>query len=436
MKTAIIAAFNEEDTIGTVVIKTKKHVDKVIVVDDGSTDKTAEVAKIAGAEVVSHTKNGGKGSALKTGFKFIQNLHPDVVVCLDGDAQHNPDDIPILTAPIEKGEADMVIGSRFLIKDHKKEIPLYRRFGQWMLTATTNFGTSEKITDSQSGFRAFSGDVIDKFSFNQTGFSIESEMLTDAKESSIKIKEVPISMRYNGLNTSTETPGKHGFGVLNNILKIVSQKRPLLLFGVSGMLLLIFGLLFGVYSINFYLTYRSVPFGPSLLAALLILIGVLSVFAGMILNSMLIMIRGQVQMDQRREERLLKNISDQINQKSTSTTQPQASMLLGSIDEKTTPGISIWASNPRIASPNNFDAHNIPWYITLSNSQLLMILEYVRLRNNTELAPLNSHGKDMFHGNFYENGISGLPAISTKDLENVLEDIKNDDILDLVKVGV
>jgi glycosyltransferase involved in cell wall biosynthesis len=411
MKVAIIAAFNEEDTIGTVVIKTKKHVDKVIVVNDGSSDKTAEVAKLAGAIIVKHTTNGGKGMALKTGFKFVQNLNPDIVVCLDGDAQHNPDDIPILLVPIEKGEADMVIGSRFLVKDHKKEIPLYRRFGQWLLTVATNLSTSEKITDSQSGFRAFSGDVIDKFRFNQTGFSIESEMLSDATENSIKIKEVPIPMRYDGLNTSTETPGKHGFGVLNNILKIVIEKRPLLFFGVAGMILLIFGLLFSVYCINFYLSYNSVPFGPSLLAAVLILIGVLSIFAGMILNYMLIMIHGRVQTDQHKEERLLKNIIDQINQKSTSLMQSQAS-ILSSIDTKTAQSMSILGSNQRIASPDNFKVHNSPGFITLSNSQLWMILEYIKQRNFMGITSENSHRKDLLYGYLHENGTSGLDVIN------------------------
>jgi glycosyltransferase involved in cell wall biosynthesis len=262
MKIAIIAALNEEETIGTVVIKTKRYVDKVIVVDDGSKDKTAEVAQLAGAEVVSHIENRGKGQALKTGFERADELAADIVVCIDADFQHNPDDIPTVIAPILEGEADMVIGSRFLNKDHKKDIPRYRRLGQWILTTTTNLDSDIKITDSQSGFRAFSKDILRKFKFGQKGLSIESEMIKDAMDNDIKIKEVPISMRYEGLETSTETPGKHGWGVLNYILKIVMEKRPLLVFGISGMILLIIGLVFGLYSIDFYFANNFVPFGP------------------------------------------------------------------------------------------------------------------------------------------------------------------------------
>lgn len=434
MKVAIIPAYNEADTIGTVVLRTKKHVDKVIVVDDGSTDKTAEVAKLAGAEVIQHTPNGGKGSALKTGFKFVQKLHADVVVCVDGDAQHNPDDIPKLLAPILNGEAEMVIGSRYLYKDHKKEIPFYRRLGQWVLTSTSNCGAEEKITDSQSGFRAFSGDVIDKFRFKQTGFSIESEMFNDAIENNIKIIEVPISMRYKGLDTSTETPGKHGFGVLNYILKIVMEKRPLLFFGVSGMILLVFGLLFGLYSLNFYFINNNMPFGPSLLAAILILLGVLSVFAGMILNSIRIMIQGQAQMDKHREELLLKNISEQLNQKIVPMTPSQASALLLGIDEKITQGLSTWGSNQKMVSPKYIDAFGLPWFYTMNNLQFSILLELIKQEKVLGLTSSNSYRVDQLQEPNDQNSISSLPVSYDEELEVSVGNSEDEENSNVVKV--
>ena len=137
-----------------------------------------------------------------------------------------------------------------LKKEHKKCMPKYRRFGQRVLTATLNFGSNCKITDSQSGFRAFSGDILGKFNFGQNGLSVESEMLEDAIENNIKIKEVPISIRYDGLDTSTEKPAKHGLGVLNFIIKTVMDRHPLLFFGFSGLILLILGLTFGILSLE------------------------------------------------------------------------------------------------------------------------------------------------------------------------------------------
>ncbi|MHA2064666.1 MAG: glycosyltransferase family 2 protein, partial [Candidatus Thorarchaeota archaeon] len=250
MKAAVICAFNEEDTIGSVVLRTKRYVDKVIVIDDGSNDKTAETAQLAGAKVVQHLTNGGKGEALKTGFEAVEKLDPDVVVCLDADCQHDPDDIPMVIAPILSGKADMVIASRYLDCEHTKKIPRYRRFGLWVLTKTSNFGSDVKVTDTQCGFRAFSGEALGKFGFRQTGFSIESEMLEDAIESGLRIQEVSIPTRYEGLDTSTEKPGKHGLGVLNFVINTLRERRPLFYFGVSGAILLIIGLVFAILSVE------------------------------------------------------------------------------------------------------------------------------------------------------------------------------------------
>ena len=394
MKVAIIAALNEEETIGTVVIKTKRHVDTVIVVDDGSKDKTAEVGRLAGAEVISHIENRGKGEALKTGFERADELAADIVVTIDADFQHNPDDIPTVISPILEGEADMVIGSRFLNKAHKKDIPLYRRLGQWILTTTTNLDSDIKITDSQSGFRAFSKDILRNFKFTQKGLSIESEMLDDAIEHGIKIKEVPISMRYEGLETSTETPRKHGMGVLNFILKIVMEKRPLLFFGVSGMILLIAGLAFGLYSLNSYFANNQVPFGPSLAAAVLILIGVLSVFAGMILNSIVIMIRSQTKMDQHRGEMLLKNISEQINQKPVHMDLSRAEMLLGDIDKKLTPGLTSFGNHQGAMPFGAINGLSIPGMTTMGNPHGAILHTNINGNNLLGLTSLDSIESD------------------------------------------
>ena len=212
---AIIPAYNEEEELANVIAKTLKHVDKVIVVDDGSADKTAEVAIEAGAEVISHSTNLGKGEALKSGFKAIED--DSIIVTIDGDGQHNPDEIPVLVKPIIEDGADLVNGSRY-INGPEENTPAYRRVGQKVLDIATNISAGINVTDSQSGFRAFSSKSRNVFRFKDTGFGIESEMLVDAAEAGLKIVEVPITVRYD-VDGSTKDPITHGVGVLLNIAK-------------------------------------------------------------------------------------------------------------------------------------------------------------------------------------------------------------------------
>ena len=208
-------AYNEEDELANVITKTLKYVDKVIVVDDGSVDRTAEVAIEAGAELISHSTNLGKGEALKSGFKAIKD--DSIIVTIDGDGQHNPDEIPILIKPIIEDGADLVNGSRYM-NGPEENTPAYRRVGQKVLDIATNISAGISVTDSQSGFRAFSSKSKDCFRFKGTGFGIESEMLADAAESGLKIVEVPITVRYD-VDGSTKDPITHGVGVLFNIAK-------------------------------------------------------------------------------------------------------------------------------------------------------------------------------------------------------------------------
>ena len=212
---AIIPAYNEEDALPEVISKTFQYVDKVIVVDDGSTDRTGDVALKAGAELISHGVNLGKGEALKSGFKVIAD--DSIIVTIDGDGQHNPNEIPNLIKPIIEDGADLVNGSRYM-NGPEENTPLYRRVGQTVLDIATNISAGIKVTDSQSGFRAFSNKSRNVFRFKDTGFAIESEMLVDAAEAGLKIVEVPITVRYD-LDGSTKDPITHGVGVLLNIAK-------------------------------------------------------------------------------------------------------------------------------------------------------------------------------------------------------------------------
>lgn len=213
---AIIPAFNEEIAIGSIILRTLQYVNMVLIVDDGSSDKTSEVAKLAGAEVITHVNNLGKGEALKSGFQAISDEW-DIIVTIDADGQHNPDEIPKLINPILEEGADLVNGSRYM-NGPEENTPAYRRVGQQVLDKATNISAGIDVTDSQSGFRAFSNKTLGCFRFEDTGFGIESEMLVDAAEAGLNIVEVPITVRYD-VDGSTKGPITHGVGVLFNITK-------------------------------------------------------------------------------------------------------------------------------------------------------------------------------------------------------------------------
>lgn len=286
--TVVIPAYNEAKMIADIVSGSLKYADEVIVVDDGSRDNTSFVARAAGARVIRLPKNNGKGVALTLGLKTAAINGADVIVCLDGDGQHDPDEIPRVALPVIRGEADVVVGSRFLDPVGSKEIPGYRQVGQTILTKATNIGSGKgvKITDSQSGFRSLSRNAVLKMELTEEGMGIESEILIDASKLGLRIKEVPITCKYDGLNTSKMAPGKHGVSVLSSILRNVRDEHPMLYFGVGGMILALIGVSAGLYSLYQFTLMKSLPFLPSLVAVLFFFLGAISVFSGILLNSL------------------------------------------------------------------------------------------------------------------------------------------------------
>ncbi len=280
---AAIPALNEETAIGSVVLRAKQHVDSVIVVDDGSYDKTAKIAELAGASVIRHETNLGKGMALRDAFLRARELNADILVCLDGDGQHNPDEIPRLLIPIRNGDADMVIGSRFL--DIRSDIPRYRKAGQKVLTSLTNKVSETKVTDSQSGFRAFSKKAIDSIPVDEAGIGIESAMQRSADDLGLRIAEVPITCRYDIEHASKMGSVRHGFTVVNTLLKIVEERRPLLVFGSVGLGLVIVGVLLGMWVVEVYSRTQEFAIGTSLIGILLLIVGILSIFVGLMLDA-------------------------------------------------------------------------------------------------------------------------------------------------------
>lgn len=280
-----IPAYNESVGIGSTIIAAQEYADEVVVVDDGSADDTASIARGTDATVLEHDENRGKGSALYTFFEYARASDADSVIVLDGDGQHVPNDIPKVTEPIEDGEADLVVGSRYL-EGSGGETPFYRRFGQQVLDILTFGSSGTRLSDTQSGFRAFSPEAVDTLSIRTDGMGVESELIGTAMDADLKIEEVPIDVRYEGIDGQTYNPVRHGLGVATYLIQLIRDRHPLLFFGVPGLVLTLAGLALGVDVAATYNAQGAIAPGRTLIALFLTIVGVLGVFCGLILNRM------------------------------------------------------------------------------------------------------------------------------------------------------
>ncbi|KKH64210.1 glycosyltransferase family 2 protein [Methanosarcina mazei] len=276
---AAMPAYNEAHVIAEVILGCKKYVDNVIVVDDGSSDNTAEVARSAGGYVVKHEVNKGYGAALKSCFKLAREFNADVMIIMDSDGQHNPDEIPRLLEPLKHG-ADLVIGSRF-INGNGKNVPAYRKVGMKILDIATYLAGGILVTDSQSGFRAYGKKAIENVRFDGNNMSAGSEILLYIKDHNLKFTEVEIHCRYDLDQCSSQNLFLHGMEVAFQILKNMGFRRPLYYFTVPGILLIAAGLLI---EIAFLHLVGSFGFGVISLIFLMILTGIFMVFTGVILH--------------------------------------------------------------------------------------------------------------------------------------------------------
>lgn len=196
---AIIPAYNEEKHIGQVVRGVKKYTKNIIVIDDGSQDRTFKTAAEQGAKVYHHLLNRGLGGALGTGIKAALLEGADIILTLDADGQHNPDEIPKIIKPIIEGKADVVIGSRFL---RRQPMPVFRRLGNYFFNFITLFLFGIWSTDSQSGMRAFNKSAAEKVEIYTNKMEVSSEILDEIKTHGFRLKEVPIKSIYTSYSLS------------------------------------------------------------------------------------------------------------------------------------------------------------------------------------------------------------------------------------------
>ena len=244
---------------------------------------TSHIAEHAGAEVIHLSKNHGKSYAVLRGFDRARQLNADIVVMLDGDGQHHPEEIPSIISPILKDEADFVIGSRFLNENNK--IPFYRTIGQKTLDRMTKMASSYKVTDSQSGFRALSSKALDCFTAEPTGYSIESVMISHMSDNGIRIAEISISVEYEVPHKHKANFFSHGMSVLSNLVGIIGYRRPLISFGIPGLILIAIGLYFAFWALTEYTVNHLVYLSYTAVGAVALISGLLLVNLALILNS-------------------------------------------------------------------------------------------------------------------------------------------------------
>ena len=284
-----IPAFNEEKNIAVLIIQLKKIADKIIVCNDGSTDLTSKIAEELGATVVNHEKNLGYGAAIRSIFLKSKNLDGDILVTFDADGQHRIEDINRVIDPIINGESDLVIGSRFL-DESEKEVPKYRKVGINVLTKITNATIKKQLTDSQSGFRAYSKKVLNELNPAELGMGISTEILIKASAKNFRISEVPIKITYFG-DTSTHNPITHGSSVILSTIKFTSIEHPLKFYGIPSIIFFIIGISFTYFAAQYYTEIGRLNTNLTIVAAGTVLIAVVLLITSILLYSLVSVVR-------------------------------------------------------------------------------------------------------------------------------------------------
>ena len=284
-----IPAFNEEKNIAAIITKLADVTDTIIVCNDGSSDLTSDIAEKMGAFVINHEKNLGYGAAIRSIFLKAKELDGDILVTFDADGQHRIEDIEKVTKPIIDQEVDLVIGSRFL-DESEKEVPQYRKVGIKVITKITNASIKKQLTDSQSGFRAYSKKVLNELNPSELGMGISTEILIKASNKNFRITEVPIKILYSG-DTSTHNPVSHGSSVILSTIKYTSIEHPLKFYGIPSMILFIIGISFTYLAVEYYAEIGRLNTNLTIIAAGTVLIAVVLLITSVLLYSLVSVVR-------------------------------------------------------------------------------------------------------------------------------------------------
>jgi len=217
-------------------------------------------------------------------FRRARELGANVTITFDGDGQHDPNEIPALTKPILKDDVDVAIGSRFLNKEGRKDVPFYRRIGIKAITKLAGVAINSKMSDAQHGFRAYGRKALECLEVSENGMGVSVEILMKAKERGLRVVEVPMGCNYHGLKkTSTHSPLRHGVSIVMSIVKLVVEDKPLLFLGVPGAVSLLVGVFFGVWMLQLYAIERLIVTNIALASMAFVLIGFFAIFTAITL---------------------------------------------------------------------------------------------------------------------------------------------------------
>ncbi len=252
-----IPAYNEEKTIGKLiseiheVMKNNRYEYKILVIDDGSKDNTAEVSKKNGAEVFSHPKNYGLAETFKTEIEKCLDLKADVIIHIDADGQYRSNEIPKLIKEVENGY-DLVLGSRF--KGKIEHMPLVKKFGNIAFSKIVSKVSRIKITDAQTGFRAFTREIAKDVPIT-SNHTYTQEQIIRAVKQKFRIKEIPIYFaKRNGKSKLIKNPFEYAVKAWINIIRIYRDFEPLKFFGIVGGFVFLIGFSIGLYLVFLHFT--------------------------------------------------------------------------------------------------------------------------------------------------------------------------------------
>ena len=269
-----IPACNEERAIGSVVQLAKKY-GTVYVVDDGSTDKTAEIARRSGAKVITHPRNMGYGVAVRTAFGAAEKIDADAFVFLDGDMQHDPGEIPRVAAPVLAGRADVCVGSRFL--GSVLHAPPARKEGVRVMNSLSGVRAGKEF-DYECGFRAFSKKAARSIRFMENGYAACSEMVVAAVDAGLSVEQVPVTVRY--FEGGGKSAIAQGTGLLAYLLPAAAKRKPLLFFGGAGVLFMAASGLLGIFVVQTFYSKGVLPTGSAFLTVFTGIVGLVLVLIG------------------------------------------------------------------------------------------------------------------------------------------------------------
>ncbi len=290
----LIPTLNEEETIGEVINAFKQQgFDNILVVDGNSRDSTREIAKRAGAKVIlQHGK--GKGNAVRQAFETIDS---DIIVMIDGDGTYLPEEVERLIEPIERGEADHVIGNRFA---YGGAFVILHRLGNWVLNKIFSVGYRIKLQDILSGYRAFTREAVEKMRLEKEGFEIEAEMTVESVKRGVRLKEVPINYRKRRGRSKLNFV-RDGLRITLTLYELAKTHNPVFYFGIIGSFFIVTGVITGIYVVYEWLNgITRVPL--TIFTALMIIAGVQFLIFGQLGDLLVTLHREMIEALRERDE--------------------------------------------------------------------------------------------------------------------------------------